>query len=265
MRNSVGPEPPVGQSLPEDRGLPVDQSLPVGRGLAQGGPDAPVSREILLIRHGRTPGNELHRYNGRTDEPLSDAGRAALAEKRFDLAAFGAFAPAFADPSAGWPGESTSPPPKLDASPRESAPIVYVTPLRRTQETAAILFPGARQLSVPGLREMDFGDFEGRFYADMEHDAAYRAWVDSGCLGPIPNGEGRAAFVPRCCAAFRAVLAADKSPRLVFVVHGGSIMALCSEYAAPKKDYFDWQPPNGGGYLLRTAGDGPEMELVAEL
>ena len=161
MKNAAGPE------------SPVDLENSVDGRHAPGGPDAPLSREILLIRHGRTQGNEKHRYNGRTDEPLSSAGRAALAEKRF-----------------------------------EPAPIVYITPMRRTKETAELLFPGARLLSVPGLREMDFGDFEGRSYADMEHDAAYRAWVDSGCLGPIPNGEGRAAFVPRCCAAFRAVLEA---------------------------------------------------------
>ena len=120
-----------------------------------------MSREIILLRHGRTPGNETHRYNGVTDEPLSDAGRAALSDRRF----------AFPDPEA-----------------------VYVTRMRRTRETAAILFPNARQITVPGLREMDFGDFEGRNFAEMEHDAAYRAWVDSGCLSPIPNGEGRAVF-----------------------------------------------------------------------
>ena len=64
-------------------------------------------RELLLLRHGSTPGNELHRYNGRTDEPLSEQGRAALRARHY-----------------------------------ESAPLVYVTRLRRTRETAEILFPG---------------------------------------------------------------------------------------------------------------------------
>ena len=191
-----------------------------------------MSREILMLRHGRTPGNELHRYNGRTDEPLSDAGRAALRERRFDFPA---------------------------------PPVVYVTALRRTRETASILFPDAKQLTVPGLREMDFGDFEGRSYADMADDPAYRFWVDSGCLSPIPNGEGRAKFVPRCCAAFRAVLASDRSDRLVFVVHGGTIMAVCSSLAVPKRGYFDWQTSNGGGFRLRTLGSDTELELIEEI
>ena len=35
-------------------------------------------KKILLIRHGKTQGNLERRYIGRTDEPLCEAGRAAL-------------------------------------------------------------------------------------------------------------------------------------------------------------------------------------------
>ena len=186
-------------------------------------------REILLLRHGRTEGNALGRYNGRTDEPLSPEGRAALAEKRFDF-----------------PAPAT----------------VCVTRLTRTRETAAILFPGARQITVPGLREMDFGDFEGRSFRDMEHDAAYRAWVDSGCLAPIPNGESRAVFTARIAASLRALLRTDKSDRLTIVAHGGTLMAVCSVFVDPARDYFAWQPKNGGGYLLRTTDDPDRLEIA---
>ena len=190
------------------------------------------AREILLLRHGRTEGNALGRYNGTTDEPLSPEGRDQLAEKRFDF-----------------PAPAT----------------VYVTRLQRTRETAAILFPGARQITVPGLREMDFGDFEGRSYRDMEHDAAYRAWVDSGCLGPIPNGECRALFLERIGRTFRALLAADKSERLTIVAHGGTLMAVGVLFVDPARDYFDWQPKNGGGYHLRVVGVSPlKLELLNE-
>ena len=205
----------------------LGELVKAGRAPAGGGS---THREILLLRHGRTPGNEARRYNGTTDEPLSDAGRAALSEKHY--------AP---------------------------VPLVYVTRLRRTRETAEILFPGAKQITVPGLREMDFGDFEGRSYVDMEHDAAYRAWVDSGCLGPVPNGERRADFLERIGRSFRALLASDRSERLTIVAHGGTLMAVCSLFVDPGRDYFDWQPRNGGGYLLRTRGDGPACEIVEEL
>ncbi len=183
-------------------------------------------REILLLRHGRTEGNEQHRYNGRTDEPLSPAGREALRLKRYP-----------------------------------AADLVYVTALRRTRETAAILFPGARQITVPGLREMDFGVFEGRSYIDMADDPAYRAWVDSGCLGQIPDGECRDAFLRRVGASFRALLRTDKRERLTIVAHGGTLMAVCTLFVDPSRDYFDWQPRNGGGYLLRAL-PGDELRLA---
>ena len=187
------------------------------------------AREILILRHGRTEGNALHRYNGVTDEPLSPEGIEALAARRYP-----------------------------------AAELVYVTRLRRTRETAAILFPGAYQITVPGLREMDFGDFEGRSYLDMEHDAAYRAWVDSGCLSHIPNGECRADFLRRIGTAFRALLRTDRSDRLTIVAHGGTLMAVCSLFVDPSRDYFDWQPKNGGGYLLRTTEDPTRLELIEE-
>ena len=188
-----------------------------------------MKREILLLRHGRTEGNALYRYNGVTDEPLSPEGRNALSA-RF-------YAP---------------------------TPLVYVTRLRRTRETAEILFPGAKQITVPGLREMDFGDFEGRCFKDMEHDAAYRAWVDSGCLSQIPNGECRAVFLKRIAASFRALLAADRSAHLTVVAHGGTLMAVCSVFVDPARDYFDWQPKNGGGYLLRETSDPDRLTLLEE-
>ena len=188
-----------------------------------------MTRDILLLRHGRTPGNEQHRYNGVTDEPLSDAGRAALALRRYP-----------------------------------QPPVVYVTRLQRTRETAANLFPAAYQITVPGLREMDFGDFEGRNYRDMADDPEYRKWVDSGCLGPVPGGECRADFLRRIARAFRALLATDKADRLTVVAHGGTLMAVCSVFVDPARDYFDWQPKTGGGYLLRTTDDPARLELVEE-
>ena len=97
-------------------------------------------RRVYLIRHGLTEGNRLRRYIGRTDEPLCAAGRAALS-----------------------------------AAPLKGIETVYVSPLLRARETAAILFPHARQIVVDGLREMDFGAFENRSADDMKNDAAYRA------------------------------------------------------------------------------------------
>lgn len=181
--------------------------------------------QVTLIRHSKTPGNAELRYNGRTDEPLSPEG-VALAEA-----------------AGGDPGVRT----------------VYVTPLQRTKQTAAILFPKAEQIIVDDLREMDFGDFEGRSYAEMEHDEAYRSWVESGCLAPCPNGEGRVDFSARVCAAFEGVVrkAAERGEdSLIFVVHGGTIMAIMERFARPHQDYYSYSVKNCQGYRCRVETDG---------
>ncbi len=164
--------------------------------------------QIILIRHAQTAGNLLRRYIGSTDEPLSPQGAAAAAA----------------------------------AAPKFQPKTVYVTPLCRTRQTAEILFPAARQIVVPALREMDFGLFEGRSADEMENDAAYRAWVDGMCLGLCPNGESRDAFCARVRDGFLEVVAPlleNGASQAVFVVHGGTIMALLSQLAQPKTEYYD--------------------------
>ena len=173
---------------------------------------------IYLLRHGETAWNRERRYQGRTDIPLSDRGRALL--RRADFS----------------PG------------------LVYVSPLIRARETAAILFPGARQIVIQNFQEMDFGAFEGRTAGEMADDPAYRAWVEGGCRGRCPGGESLAEFSDRVWTAF-AKLLETKPERLVIVAHGGVQMAILDRYARPHLGYFHWHAPCGGGFLL----DGPDL------
>ena len=172
---------------------------------------------IYLLRHGRTRWNAEHRYQGRSDIPLSAEGEAELC--RAEL----------------------------------TADEVWVSPQRRARRTAELLFPESRQNVVEAFAEMDFGDFEGRNYLEMEHDPAYRAWVDGGCNGRCPGGESRPEFSRRVCGAFETLVeqAAQQGRReLVIVAHGGVQMAVMERFALPEREYFRWQSPPGGGYVL---------------
>lgn len=173
--------------------------------------------QITLIRHGQTPGNALHRYIGSTDEPLSEEARQQMAALFHD----------------------------------HTLAEVYVSPLIRTRQTAGILFPDARQIVVDDLREMDFGDFENRSYRDMEHDSSYRSWVAGNCLGPCPHGESRALFSRRVCHAFSALVKAQRKEdnRLVFVVHGGTIMAILEQFSLPHRDFYAYSLKNCQGFV----------------
>lgn len=183
---------------------------------------------IYLLRHGATAYNAEHRYQGSGDLPLSPAGRAAL--RRAEL----------------------------------SPETVYTSPLSRAAETASILFPEALQIPVPDLREMDFGAFEGRSSLEMEHDGGYRAWVEGGCTGRCPGGESREAFSSRVCGAFSSLVdeaLSSGASELVIVAHGGTQMAALERFALPRRPYFDWQAPCGGGFVL-DAAPWPEGRLL---
>ena len=175
---------------------------------------------VELLRHGRTVLQEEGRYVGRTDDPLSAVGVEELL-------------PAGRVPS-----------------------VVYVSNRCRTAQTADIVFPGARQLVVPGLEEMDFGRFEGHSFAELEHDEDYQAWVAGGCVGVCPGGEGKAAFDLRVTAAFARLMdtaIARGEDCLTVVAHGGTIMAVLARWGRPQRDYFDWHVSCGCGYLLDAA------------
>ena len=168
---------------------------------------------VWLIRHGRTEWNDTGRYQGQTDLPLSNEGAAELV--------------------------------RADFSPK----TVYVTPLKRTQETARIIFPDARQIGLDDLRELDFGVFEGRTYIEMENDDDYRAWVEDNCRGRCPGGESREEFAARICAAFEKLMD-ESEDDVVIVAHGGTQMSVMERFAVPHEPYFSRNAKNGTGYEL---------------
>ena len=88
--------------------------------------------KLLYVRHGQTDWNLQHRFQGQTDIPLNDAGR-AQAEKT---------AQALKD---------------------EHIDVVYVSPLSRAQETAAIInrFHNAPVIVDKRITERYFGPTEG--------------------------------------------------------------------------------------------------------
>ncbi len=221
--------------------------------------------KVILIRHGETVWQKEGRYQGLSDVPLSKEGRQKL------KAAKGL-------PSAESSGQLSG---RLLPAPE----IVYTTGLLRTDETARILFPGAVIARAYGLEEMHFGDFEGKNFEELKDCKAYRSWVEGGCLGACPGGEGRDAFIRRICTSFDALMAshaarcgrktADGEPGrepseepleapLVLVCHAGTIMALLSAYGAPRRDYFDWHCGCGEGFLL-SAKDWPEERILTLL
>lgn len=189
---------------------------------------------VVLMRHGATTGNAQRRYVGRrTNEPLSAEGRAQCAR----------------------------------AGILPQVRTVYVSPLLRVRQTAALCFPKAIQVVVDDLAECDFGAFEGRSAKDMEHDPVYRAWVAGGCVDRCPGGESKDDHAQRTCAALSRLVrdAMARGERMLFVVaHGGTIMAALSTLgpgASGTDDYFSWHVDNCEGYVATARLDGGRVLL----
>ena len=175
---------------------------------------------VYLIRHGETAFNAEKRYQGSLDISLSEEGGRKLAKAAF------------------------------------SPKVVYTSHLRRTQETAGAIFPAAELIPVRDLREMSFGDYEGRTQAELAGDAAHQIWLDSGFTGCCPNQEeSHEQFVKRTCEAFSALVdeALERGEeQLVIVAHGGTQMAVMSSFVGGDRRYGQWLTGNAEGYILGT-------------
>ena len=187
--------------------------------------DPSQTRQLLLLRHGRTKANEEHLYCGSTDWPLSEEGRKCLMQKR------GVY---------GTDWES-----------------FYTSGLIRTKETLEILFGEQRAAKEePDLREMDFGAFEGKFYEMLKDDPAYQDWISGDNeRNTCPGGESGEQMKERVLSALDRILHRDPAKRIVIVTHGGPIAAIMQQLFPEKnQNRYEWQPECGEGYLLRITG-----------
>ncbi len=187
--------------------------------------------ELIMIRHGATKANEEHRYLGNTDESLSVKGITTLQKEKNN----GTY-------------------PVIDK--------LFASPMKRCIQTAEILYPDIQPVIVPNWKEMDFGDFEGKNYQDLQEDRRYQKWIDSNGTLPFPNGESRENFIKRskqglyamCKELSKTVRSADMKHVVTgMIVHGGTIMALLSSFYGG--EYFDHQTATGKGYCCKLCCD----------
>jgi len=120
-------------------------------------------KRILLIRHGETEWNRIHRFQGRSDLPLNPKGRDQARDLAFALR-------------------------------KESLTAIYSSPLVRAMETAHLIrvfHPSVPLFEEGGLVEMDFGEFEGmeaQRWA-VEYPDFRKAWEETPGSVTMPGGE----------------------------------------------------------------------------
>lgn len=175
--------------------------------------------KLFLIRHGETISNSEHRFIGATDEELSEEGRAKLLYVKEN---------------------------GIYAIPN----MLFVSPMLRCRQSAEILFPNVSYTIIQELKEINFGIFEGKNHAELNENANYQKWIDSGGVAAIQNGESRADFIKRTLLGFRRMLSLTNEEKAAAIVHGGTIMAILSSIYGG--DFYDYHVECGEGYECRV-------------
>ncbi|HZF88743.1 bifunctional RNase H/acid phosphatase [Streptomyces sp.] len=172
---------------------------PVGWGSA---PDLGAPATFVLLRHGETPLTPQKRFSGSggSDPSLSAIGREQAERVAAALAR------------------------------RGTIQAIVSSPLARTRETAGIV---AARLGLEvgiddGLRETDFGAWEGLTFAEVHerHPEDLAAWLASPDAEPTGGGESFAATATRIAATRDKLVAAYAGRTVLLVTHVTPIKTL---------------------------------------
>ncbi|MEI6194810.1 MAG: histidine phosphatase family protein [Verrucomicrobiota bacterium] len=174
---------------------------------------APLTR-LLLIRHGEVETRYQGVFGGTIDMNLSDRGH----EQAKTLAKF-------------LRGK------KFDA--------IYASPMKRVQQTFG---PSAKhhkvkQVILPGLREIDFGDWTGFGWDAVREKFGIQPyeWLEKIELGVVPNGESTAHFRKRVEPCLRRIIRENHGKTAAVFCHGGVIrmmLAILLDLPLPKTGSF---------------------------
>jgi probable phosphoglycerate mutase len=161
----------------------------------------PGATEILLVRHGESEaaveGQSFPLWNGHGDPALSPEGEVEANQVADRLAS-------------------------------EHIEAIYISPLRRTAQTAAPLAQrvGMTPVVDDDLREVFLGEWEGgavyRQRVTDRHPVAVRMFEEQR-WDVIPGAEPADAFAARLRSAVERIAAAHRDQRVAVFVHGGVI------------------------------------------
>jgi broad specificity phosphatase PhoE len=150
-----------------------------------------VSRQLILVRHGQTVHNVAGIAQGWNDSDLSEAGKAQVQRLAERIA-------------------------------RMQPTALYSSTLGRALSTADAISArtGLSVVALDDLREMSYGQWEGRSFLDVrrEDEASYQRWI-SDEEASCPEGESHGAVRRRLERAFAGI----NSERPVIVTHGTAI------------------------------------------
>ncbi len=191
---------------------------------------------VILVRHGETEWNVLHRFQGLSDVPLNDTGR-----QQAGFAANG-----LRDV-------------KLD--------VIYTSPLQRAVETAEII-RGGRKISIypsAGLREMGVGEWEGLLVSeiDQKYPGQYDIWRTAPTKIRLKGGELFTDTQQRAWKTFWEIVKKHEGKNVLIVSHMMCISSILLTIAGIPLDEI-WQHPIGNAALNIVEADSDGKAVITD-
>lgn len=200
---------------------------------------------LILVRHGETEWNRQKRYQGQTDTELNTTGIRQAGKTAERLA-------------------------------QEKISVIYCSDLRRARQTAEIIASKqSERIDIresPLLREMDFGDYEGLTFDEMDEQyrlifSASPSWRSRGPYVRSPNGESIADLAARVEQFSNSTLEHHPSNDTVLIAaHGGTIQVLVCHLLGISLDHW-WQIRISGAAvsILETYPQGTSIVLLNDV
>ncbi|MEU9957258.1 bifunctional RNase H/acid phosphatase [Streptomyces sp. NPDC050982] len=239
-RGELRDQPQPARSRTTPAGTPDTDDIRAARNVASetpaagaAPPDLGTPTTFVLLRHGETPLTPQKRFSGSggSDPALSDTGRDQADRVATALAA------------------------------RGTVQDVISSPLARCRETAAIV---AARLGLDvriedGLRETDFGAWEGLTFAEVRerYPDDMSAWLSSPDAEPTGGGESFEAVAHRVAATRDKLLAAHTGRTVLLVSHVTPVKTLVRlALGAPPEALFRMELSAASLSVVAYYGDG---------
>ncbi len=184
--------------------------------------------KLLMIRHGQTEAAEKNYTSGSYDTPVSKKGLAMLENCREQYCF-----------------------PETE--------YYYTTPLTRTKQTLAVLFPDKKSDGeIEGLKEHHMGVFEST--PRREDASVYQCWLTES--SPYED-ELFIDFQNRVLKSIKELNQKHKDDCVTVVCHAGVIRAVIMYYQKMKPaEYYSLVIPNGNGYLFDIDEENDELLVL---
>ena len=184
-----------------------------------------MSTTLILIRHGETSYNRDRRYQGYRDTSLTRKGKRQTRETALRLR-------------------------------NEPLDAIYSSDLKRTRYMAEIInsYHSLKINILPELREIDFGDWEGKTYNEIQREwkGLLSGWEKEPSKIKIPNGESIQELAKRTRTIIKKIISAHSNQKVAIITHGGPIRIILMDALGLGADNW-WKTitSNGGISIIK--------------